>query len=1013
MMTKHKFRRNLIASAVASCTIAGAANFAHAQNDDAMLEEVIVTGIRASLERSMDIKRDSTGVVDAISAEDIGKFPDTNLAESLQRITGVSIDRSNGEGSKVTVRGLGPDFNLVTLNGRQMPGATINATTASGSRSFDFGNLASEGVQGVEVYKTARADVPSGGMGATINILTPKPLEIAPRASIGVKGVWDQSAPDEELTPEISGIYTNSFADGKFGIAVTASYQDRQGGSTSATTGAGWSGVPGTVTQDWAGEEGVDWAWGGMGFGGNVRNQPSENDVYSLPQQVGYTFAEYDRTRTNGQLTLQFAPSDTLTATLDYTYSANETSNSYHDLGAWFGWGANDAIFTDNESPAVQTPVLYSEIADHGDLTMGSGVEKIKAENNSIGFNIEWQPLDQLTLELDAHSSKAELGPDGPYGNSAGISVTSYSRMRTTLDSRGEMPALILDLENSQGGYDILEQDLQVSGSFFRTSETEDQVDQVQFNGEWEFNDDLSLAFGVAHTKSEFRSAFVDNQRAAWSGLGSPGEIPSEIFTRETILDHFSGSISEPTQEEMNFLGGTNTSVINQRFETDFYALRDFAAAAYPDDGGKGVCADGSTWYCAAEPTQINEVNEETSSAFVQLTYNTEIAAMPFQANFGLRYEETDVETPATTQAYSPLVWGSNNELYMRPQGEATFITDSGSYDVTLPSLDLRLDVTDNIAVRASYGESIARPDRLAMVGGTSYGEQLGIAGGTASRGTPGLEPYKSKNFDLSLEWYYGDASYASVGYFNKEVSQFISSRTVPVAGPLENTPNPAQGARAQAAWASGIGRTDSGAVRQYIYDNFADPETAYMNDAGAIVIVGIPGEDPNANFQTTENFNSDQTVTIDGLEFAVQHNFWETGFGVIANYTMVDEDVGYDLFKLKGDQTPITGLSDTANLVAFYDKNGLQARVAYNWRDSFLAATGWGAGTYNGPLYVDAYSQVDVNVSYDLTDNLSVFVEGLNVTEEGGNNYSRSGYQIAGWYEGYARYNIGARYTF
>ncbi len=137
-----------------------------AQNDE-VIEEIVTTGIRGSLSRAMDIKRTSSGVVDAISAEDIGKFPDANLAESLQRITGVSIDRQRGEGSQVTVRGFGPEYNMVTINGRQMP--THNGV----NRSFDFGDLASEGVAGVQVYKTGRADVPSGGVGSTINISTP------------------------------------------------------------------------------------------------------------------------------------------------------------------------------------------------------------------------------------------------------------------------------------------------------------------------------------------------------------------------------------------------------------------------------------------------------------------------------------------------------------------------------------------------------------------------------------------------------------------------------------------------------------------------------------------------------------------------------------------------------------------------------------------------------------------------------------------------------------------------
>ena len=137
------------------------------ESDEELTQEVVVVqGVRASLERAMDIKRSANGVLDAISAEDIGKFPDTNLAESLQRITGVSIDRVNGEGSQITVRGFGPDFNLVTLNGRTMPTAEANVVgsrgnyNGGGGRAFDFSNLASEGVSSLEVYKTGQAVLP-------------------------------------------------------------------------------------------------------------------------------------------------------------------------------------------------------------------------------------------------------------------------------------------------------------------------------------------------------------------------------------------------------------------------------------------------------------------------------------------------------------------------------------------------------------------------------------------------------------------------------------------------------------------------------------------------------------------------------------------------------------------------------------------------------------------------------------------------------------------------------------
>lgn len=192
---------------------------------DSDVEVINVTGIRGSMLKSLDVKRSSTGIVDAINAEDIGKFPDTNLAESLQRISGVAIDRNNGEGSQVTVRGFGPTRNLVTLNGRQLP-------TTTGERSFDFANLAAESVSGVEVYKTSQAHVPTGGIGATINITTLRPLSNpGMHATISAQALDDTSTQSGSVTPELSGLYSNTSDDGKFGVAISASYSERESGS--------------------------------------------------------------------------------------------------------------------------------------------------------------------------------------------------------------------------------------------------------------------------------------------------------------------------------------------------------------------------------------------------------------------------------------------------------------------------------------------------------------------------------------------------------------------------------------------------------------------------------------------------------------------------------------------------------------------------------------------------------------------------------------------------------------
>jgi len=195
---------------------------------DATVNDIVVTGIRRSIESSTAQKRGAAGILDAISSEDLGKFPDANVAESLQRIPGVAIDRSNGEGQSVTVRGLGPNFNTVLFNGRSFASDNYN-------RSFSFDLLPAELISGAQVYKSSQAPLQSGGIGATINLQTPKPLALK-----GFKGVFTGKANYEKnsdkFTPQLFGLLSDTFADGKLGLLGSVSYQRRKAAVTSITT---------------------------------------------------------------------------------------------------------------------------------------------------------------------------------------------------------------------------------------------------------------------------------------------------------------------------------------------------------------------------------------------------------------------------------------------------------------------------------------------------------------------------------------------------------------------------------------------------------------------------------------------------------------------------------------------------------------------------------------------------------------------------------------------------------
>lgn len=986
-MNQTRFKLSRLAVSLSLITGAGVLAPVYAQdvtteNSSEEIEVIQVSGIRGSLVKSMDVKRSSVGVVDAISAEDIGKFPDTNLAESLQRITGVSIDRSNGEGSRVTVRGFGPEFNLVMLNGRQMPASSLEATTASSSRSFDFANLASEGVAGVEVYKTGRASIATGGLGSTINILTTKPLN-APgmKATFGVKGVMDQSTDEgSNITPELSGLYSNTFNDDKFGVAISGSYQKRDSGNKQANSG-GWRTFPGNVN-------GFDWDGGNADWGGLIpdgdnayQNYPDADSIYSVPQSLGFAFHEVERTRTNGQLVLQYKPVEALTTTLDYTYSKNEVSDRYNDVSAWFNFGPSTGIWSDGP---VAAPIVYSEaLSAPGDLAMGAGQYSTMNENKSLGFNAKWDVNDNLKLELDYHDSSAQSRPDSPFGSNNTIGTATFVRSVTTARFDSDLPTLAITYPDGFTGLNA--EDVRITGSSFRNSQMRSDIEQLQLRGSYVFDTGLlsSIDFGVASSETQNRSAFSNVQQDNWGGLGAAGDIDPSVFQLDQLADNFDAS--------------SGSDMLKEFFRWDFNTIRQIANDTY---GALGAVGDCGTSFCASSNmTTDRRTTEEQTAAYVQFNFAGEIGTRPYGLTAGVRYEKTDVTSSALVPVYSGIAWAGDNEFNLISTGESEFTELTGGYNNVLPNIDFNIEVVDDVIMRASVSKTLARPSYADIQGGQTLNSLVRIDGGDGARGNPDLDPFESTNLDLSVEWYYDEGSYVAAGYFRKKAENFIGRTTVEEQ--TFNLAHPAQGPRyAEAVAAVGNNTT---AIRNYIRTNY--PETLDENG----FILGVEG-DAAATFDIVIPVNQDD-AKLDGWEFAVQHLFGESGFGVIANATLVDGDFNYDNYSL-GQQFALLGMSDTYNVVGFYDKDGLQARIAYNWRDKFLASTVNAQGLQN-PIYVESYGQWDASASYDVTEQLTFFIEAINLTNESTRSHERNSLQLVNYTETGRRFNIGARYTF
>ena len=1011
-MKAHKcFKKSMLSTSISLllCGAAATPVMAQQNNDAASEVEVIqVSGIRSSLQEAASIKRDSVGVVDAISAEDIGKFPDTNLAESLQRITGVSISRENGEGSEITVRGFGGGNNMITLNGRVMPSGGVYAGSSAPTRAFDFANLASESVNAVEVYKTSKADIATGGIGATVNILTARPLDNPTmRSTVGVKAVHDTTnRTGDDLTPELSGIYNFVNDDETFGVTVSASYQKRDSGST------------GVTVNEWnIGVWGVNDLYNNQFNPAVFENAPSAGQLFARPNDFRYVFSNTERERTNAQVTFQYRPMEELTATVDYTFAENDLKERRGELTNWIQNGGNvqQVVF---DSSAIATPISISE--RYGGVVDQGYEQQYRTqanELNSLGFNLDYRLNDDFSLNFDFHDSSLDSLPTGASDSDLGISEIRTSIgapvvAAKTLTFDGAIPTFTTELNdgfdrgglglsgNNNGVLDVGDVGSSI-GVIDHHQQTTD-ITQLKLEGTYEF-DDGQFDFGIETREMEMnaqRTAWLPMNLGGWS-VANPGEFPADMIQPFDIASEF---------DDYN-VDNNNIGFIGNAEEMMRYIL--------------GVYPGPSNNYAPNPVFEARDkLKEDTFAAYFQVALKGELGGMDTSFLAGMRYEKTDVESTSLFTAPAYLLWASDNDFssFTPASTVPEPLSEVSDYDYLLPSVDFDIMLTDDLKARFSYSKTIARAGYGALrasAGGFGInGSSLLGAIPTANSSNPGLLPLESDNFDLSLEYYYDD-SYISAGYFEKRVSNFIGIGTVDrtFAGILDQTAGP----RAQAAIAAlqdlGVAVdnrslfTMMGLIQQGGSPSDYTGSEEQVQEIELAVDITPQAGDPEMVFRTTQPLNNED-AEIRGAEVAIQHFFGETGFGFQANYTIVNGDVGYNREALPSEsQFALVGLSDTANFVGFYEKDGFAARIAWNWRDEYLATSS--RGGFNNPIFVEAYDQIDVNLSYEFNDQLSIFLEAINVTDEDERSHVRNERMLWNLNDLGARYQFGARYVF
>jgi TonB-dependent receptor len=1013
-----------------------------ADEDAKELEEVVVTGIRNSLEDSMGIKREAVGIVDAISAEDIGKFPDTNLAESLQRITGISIERRDGEGAQVTARGFGAGFNMVTLNGRQIPGADAFGAPGqvpiggvdSGTRAFNFAQLAAEAVSGIEVHKTGQATVPSGGIGATINILTDRPLDHEGLVtSIGGKAVYDESQPfDDTLTPELSGIFSYTNPDKTWGVGLSASFQRRSGGSIQATENA-WN------IQRWTGTDPA------LRADAQVVNAPAIGQLYGIPNDMRYAFAEFERERVNAQSVLQFAPNDALRFTLDYTYSTNEITEDRGEQTMWLQRANSFTHLEFDTSNEVATPIYLREIAGGGkDFGYEQQHNEQKYSLDSLGFNADWRVTDRFSLTFDAHNTRSRSRPNDPLtgGGATYFSFAGTATNCTTgtfcggdwaqemwfnsglpIAARTFYPSTAAALANANGtvnpDFPGGQLGSQVMRIYAMTQETE--VTQGRIDGAFDF-DNGRFQFGVNTAKVTMNRENATENYAAlgdW-GVSNAGNEPGMV----ALLSPFS-----------------LISLFN-----------DFNTSGAPNGAWRGNASELARWAAGEydvgtrRSTQLaadNQIDEDTDAIYLQVDMNGSLGDMATYMRAGVRYEKTDLVSTSIVAIPNAIEWQANNDFRILRGTELEPFSERTSYSHLLPNFDFSIDFLDDLKGRASISQTIARAPYGNLFAGPNPNQPTGsilVNPSTRAAGdaqTPTLVPLESDNLDLALEWYFADASYVSVTYWNKRVDNFVGNTVV--RENLYGLRDPTSGPDAQAALAfllSDACRAQVTAAGNNIDSGCSSNDTALftalamLRNAGATGGLGAydgssaqviametaynlygEADDPLYLFDVNRPINQNK-AKLRGWEMGGQYFFGDSGFGVLANYTIVNGDIGFDNTILERDQFALLGLSDTANAMFMYEKYGWSARLAWNWRDEYLIATNQN-GSNRNPYYVEEYEQWDLSVNYAINEQLSVGFEAINLTGEDIRWHGRSVNQIIRLLDQSPRYSLGLRFKF
>ncbi len=954
------------------------------ENDTGASNEIIVSGIRQSLASALDEKRTTDNIIEVIQAEDIGKLPDQNLAEVLENVTGVQITRDAGVGTGVQIRGT--SANRVEINGVSTVGS------GTGRSGISFEDLPAALIAAVEVVKVPDAKTIEGSVGGTVNLRTLRPLDIN-EPLLAVRAQGEYSSLLGTVTPRVSATIGNRWdtGAGEFGIVMSASYAELDVSEFFARVDRDRTVLPGAsasseafpflrvqfLDQDVSNQEYTTINWTG-----SLEWKPSDNTrIY-----VDATINDQERVEQGSRA---FFSGTTSSAVVNNT---NNTSFETVDFGTV--QGPNGPLVL-GEVQAVTSGVLGVGVTANGtidpNLRTSTTTGSRQTDSTVIAGGLEWEK-DRFTVnaEIARSTSKSDFPSLGfqtdfinPNGPQPSLGQSSDNGVPAVFDvSTG-----VLQFGIAQGLAETPTAEQLLNPANYRIRQVNRGANSND-NSEMAYRLDLSF-------DSEGALPFFSSIDAGWRySVASAENIDSSLrnnFTSTASPFFFRPTLDQLSQfvvpgiDNFDSAGGERTLFI-----PDFLQIDPRASADNPDGVLAAVnaaieaqnSANGVSLPLISEPTEtltaFFDIEESTLAAYFQGNYDTDFAGMPIRGNIGVRWVSTDIDSVG------------NNVVNGAVDG---VIRQSSSYNFWLPRFSLVAEPAVDLLVRAGISRDLRRPNFDNLSTSVAFG---GNASTAVSVGNPNLEPETVWSFDLAGEYYFSDTGFFSLGVFHKRRTNLFAQNT---EFPVEvNGPNGIERDITPPCEGGGI------------FNPFAD-RNVFSPIQGIGICVPI-----------ATTINSDGVATQTGVEVAFQYDLsdfedslgFASGFGFIGNFTYQEDGGNVSNFfngsgggnalnlllgRTDTDQSTSTLDDDVVqqlvtlpnlsryafNATLFYDKYGLNFRARYSWRSSFRSTD---TRRFGLPRIVDDRGQLNASISYELTDQITVGVDGINLLRERNNEF-------------------------